>query len=188
MEDDDLEIDDILENKKRKRGPKGKAKGKRGEAGIVDVLNSRFTTIFSKYPNWGQFSRSLGSGNRWGQKVKLSSAATETFSGDLSVPDHFKFTIEVKNGYDDIDLFNSFTGKNKPFDEFLEQATDDAERCGRNPLLIWKKTRKKPIAALHSFMPVNMILQNYFEYKLVWTILLLDDLLKMPDDFFFEGI
>jgi hypothetical protein len=79
---DDFITDDLLtDKKKRKRKADGKRKGNRVELDLVKVFNKRFGC---------GFSRSVGSGNRWGQVAHLPKHAQEVFSGDLIVPQGFR--------------------------------------------------------------------------------------------------
>ena len=130
---DDYFIEDVLDqlNKKKKKVD-GKSKGNRTERNVVKILNDRFGT---------GFSRSIGSGNRWSQTNHLPKHAQDVFSGDLVVPQNFVFCIESKGGYNDIDVHGFFDSGNSQIDEFIKQAEQDAERCNRKPLLIWKKNR-----------------------------------------------
>lgn len=63
---EDAEVEDIFD-KPSKRIKSGK-KGKRVELEVVKDLNGRFSQILSKNPDWGSFSRSVGSGNRFVRK------------------------------------------------------------------------------------------------------------------------
>lgn len=170
---DDFVTDDILSKKKTKKVD-GKKKGNRTELGLTKVLNARFG---------GDFSRSVGSGNRWGQGVHLPKHAQEVFSGDLIVPKGFKFVIESKGGYDGIDMSSVFVRGNSELDGFLDQVTKDSKRCNRKPLLCWKKTRKPWLAFVHT----KDLAGHNFKYKLQygkWTVVALEHLLKLEDSFF----
>lgn len=173
---DDYFIEDVLNqlNKKKKKID-GKRKGNRTERNVVKVLNERFGT---------GFSRSIGSGNRWSQTNHLPKHAQDVFSGDLVVPENFAFCIESKGGYDDIDVHGFFDDGNSQIDEFIKQAEQDALRCNRKPLLIWKKNRKPFLVFVRSCdLPSNnfKFFMNYKNY----VILNLNDFLQLQDDFFF---
>jgi hypothetical protein len=100
-DDEDFVVDDILKNKeKKKKKVNGKQKGGRVERELTKILNTRF--------NCQDFSRSVGSGNRWGQVSHLPKHARDVFSGDLIVPANFIFCLESKGGYDGIDLNRLF--------------------------------------------------------------------------------
>lgn len=181
---EDFVIDhDIINNKKKKKIKSG-VKGKRGEREIVDALNTRFADVFKSNSTLGQFSRSVASGARWGQNVVLSQSAMNNFSGDITCPDSFKFVIESKLGYNDIDLYMCFTGKCRELDNFLEQVTNDSIRCGRSPMLIWKKDRKNKLTFIKAtelkvFPPIHIMYGT-------WIGLSFDWLLTLPDEYFFK--
>lgn len=184
MKDDEIDIENIFENKKSKKIKSGR-KGKRVELDLVKNLNQRFQSVLSKNPNWGKFSRSVGSGNRWGQNVHLSRTATNIYSGDIVCPDNFNFVLESKGGYNDIDLCSAFSGGHSGLDEFLKQVEDDSKRCGRKPLLLWKKDRKPRLA----FIKTQDLPPKAFEYCLKyrdWSAVNVDDILSCSDDFFFR--
>ena len=170
--DDDYNIDDISKNKRKKK-VNGKKKGNRTELDLTKILSERFKE---------SFSRTVGSGSRWSQ-ANLPKHAAEVFSGDLVVPKNFKFTIESKGGYDSIDLGSIFSKGNKELDAFLDQATDDAKRCGRKPMLCWKRTRKPWIVFVHS----NELDGKDFKYSVKygkWTGVALELLLQVENEFF----
>lgn len=174
---EDFVTDDILSKKIKTKKVDGKKKGNRTELDLTKVLNARF----------GEgFSRSVGSGNRWGQVNHLPKHAREVFSGDLIVPKGFRFVIESKGGYDAIDMSSVFVRGNSELDSFLDQVTKDSLRCSRKPLLCWKKTRKPWLAFVHT---KDLVGKN-FKYKLQygkWSVVALEHLLKLEDDFFIES-
>ncbi|MCK9458561.1 MAG: hypothetical protein M0R80_02895 [Proteobacteria bacterium] len=147
---DDLDVEDVLKEKPKKI--KSGAKGKAAERDICHILNKRFANILLAHPSWGTFSRSVGSGNRWGQGVMLSEQAKNVYASDICCPEHFLFVIESKKGYNEIDLCTCFSGKCPGLDTFLQQVLDDSLRVNRKPLLIWKKDRKPAIAFIREPM------------------------------------
>lgn len=183
MNNEDADIEDIFTEKTKKI--KSGKKGKRVELELVKSLNARFSQTLSKNSSFGKFSRSVGSGNRWGQQVHLSRTATNIYSGDIVCPDNFRFVLESKGGYNDIDLCSAFSGGSSDLDGFLKQVSDDASRCGRKPMLLWKKDRKPRIA----FLKLKDSPEAEFEYEMKyreWKAVSYDDLLKQSDDFFFS--
>lgn len=181
--EEDVDVEDIF--KKPSKKIKSGKKGKRVELEVVKDLNGRFSKILSKNQDWGGFSRSVGSGNRWGANVHLSKAARDTYSGDIVCPENFKFALESKGGYNDIDLCTVFGGSQSELDSFLKQAESDAERCGRKPMLMWKKDRKPRLA----FLKTVDLPDRHFSTKLVyreWTAVSYEELMKENDEFFFE--
>jgi len=176
------EYDDFLQDDSLLKGPakkkvNGKKKGSRTELDLTKILTERFGK---------GFSRSVGSGNRWSQAY-LPKHAAEVFSGDLVVPKGFKFVIESKGGYDGIDMSSIFVRGNSELDGFLEQATSDSKRCGRKPMLCWKKTRKPWLSFVHT----EELEGHDFKYSMKygrWTALALEHLLKLPDEFFLDNV
>lgn len=171
------EYEDFLidENVFEKRNKKinSKKKGNRTELELTKMLNKRFGS---------GFSRSVGSGNRWSQ-VTLPDHAKEIFSGDLVVPKDFKFVLESKGGYEDIDLNSVFIRGNKELDKFLSQVSKDAKRCKKKPMLCWKKKRRPWLCAILT----KDLCENNLNYKLNyrnWTIAALEEILKFEDSFF----
>lgn len=170
---DGYEVDDLLK-KGRKKGVDGGNKGKRVERGLVKVMTERFGV---------GFSRALGSGNRTKQ-VYLPRHAKETLTGDLCCPPGFKWVLESKGGYNDIDLNGVFTRGCGKLDAFLHQVTKDSDICGRQPMLLWKRDFKPWIA----FVRTADLDGRQFKYMLKydeWTAVLLDHLLELDDEFFF---
>lgn len=173
--DEDIFVDDIIKNKKSKKINCSR-KGKARERELCKILTKRFEM---------PFSRTIGSGNRWSQ-ASLSAAAIQVFSGDLVTPENFVFTIESKGGYDDVDLVSVFDGGHSQIDEFIEQAQFDADRCGRKPMVVWKKNRKPIVALLKT---VDIPHQNW-EYRLFyrdWSMVNFDELLKVGNIFWFRS-
>lgn len=176
-EDDDMLVDDILSNRanKKKKKVDGKKKGNRVELELSKLLNKRFACE--------DFSRAVGSGNRWGQVNHLPKHARDVFSGDLIVPKDFKFCLESKGGYDGIDLNSIFTRGNSELDNFLDQVSKDAKRCSRKPLLCWKRSRKPWLAFIHT----KELAGKTFKYRLLygkWSAIDLGKLLELEDSFF----
>lgn len=180
-----MEIENIFEDAPKKRKKSG-AKGKRHELEVVKRLNERFARLLADNPDWGRFSRSAGSGNRWGQVDNLPKHAKDTYSGDITCPANFIFVLESKGGYNEIDICSAFSGGHRELDSFLKQSEDDSERSGRKPMLVWKKDRKPRLAFVRtSDMPSKRKFQYCLHYR-DWSAVLLDDLLEEGDDYFFD--
>lgn len=190
---DGLLVEDLNENIPAKKRIKCGQKGKRGEREIVKIFNTHFAKILSENSKWGCFSRSVGSGNRWGQKVILSETASQIYSGDLTCPDNFKFVVESKFGYNDVDVFTVFSGKCPVLDDFLRQVKDESDRTGRKPMLIWRKDRKCAVAFLKSLDLIQINQDKHGEldelkkcmlYYGDWIGVSLDTLLEETTDSF----
>jgi hypothetical protein len=175
MNIDDFENDYHIEKfKNRKKGVNGNRKGKRVERELVAVLNQRFGS---------GFSRSVGSGNRWGQVKGLPKHAIDSFTGDLVCPENFRFVCESKGGYNKIELSSAIDGAITDIDNFLEQVEDDSKRCNRPPLLFYKRDRKPWLVYCKT-----AVLEGEYIYSMKYrdyTCIPLREFLKLPDDYFF---
>ena len=188
----DLDIEDLTENLGKKKKINSGRKGKTSERDIVHLLNNRFVHLFAANPGWGQFSRSVGSGNRWGQGVCLPQHAKDTYTGDITTPSNFKFILESKAGYNDVDLFSCWTGKCRELDAFLTQVSDDVTRSNKTatikkmPMLLWKKDRKCRLA----FMKTEDLLEIQLPAVNLtyndWVGVNFDWILTLEDSFFFK--
>ncbi len=174
MEFDDLIIDDLSVEKKKKVN--GKKKGNRLELQLSKILTKRF----------GQsFSRSVGSGNRWSQVSNMPAHAKETLVGDLCCPVGFKFVVECKGGYEDkIDLNSILEGGCSQLDKFIDQSEHDAELSGKLPIIIWKRNNKPWLSMIRA---IDYFLDAEYSIKYRdWVIITLDELLKLDDSFWFN--
>ena len=180
MNDEDYDVEDLFNdlNKKREKKKKidSKSKGARGENSVIKILTQRFNQ---------PFSRVIGSGNRWSQ-ANLSEEAKLVLTGDVVTPTNFKFCIESKNGYNDVDLCNALNNGNATLDEFMSQAQKDASRVNRKPLICWKKNRMGCICFLK-----QDDLPDFKEFKIhlcynEWVAVSFSELLKKEDSFFFK--
>ena len=177
-----------------------KSKGNRGELRVCKALTDRFGVKFNRVPNSGAF----------GTTHMLQQEAQSVLSGDLIVPILFKFSIEVKTGYDLDFLYllseNSSNDKNT-FQGFCEQACEDSSRTpGRIPMVIYTKDRRDTVIAIptnnHSrqkqieeimskngnkrFMVVSFNFEKFEKWD-TWVIFSLNDILLEKDEFFFDG-
>jgi hypothetical protein len=183
MEDSNEDIHDILANfeankKKAKKRLNSGDKGHRTESNLCKLLSARFNK---------PFERSVGSGNRWAQVDELTNSSKHVLVGDIVCPDHFRWVLECKGGYEDkVDFHSIFMNGNKTVDSFLDQVTLDAGRSNRDPMLLYKRNLKQWIA----FIPTKMMPKIKIPYSLRyrdWTAVALELLLAAPDEFFFVG-
>jgi|GEM_PF-1204622 len=179
-DDEDMQIEDIIDNNPIKKKINGCRKGKSVERHLCKLLNG----FFGQDAN---FSRSVGSGNRWSQ-VNLSKQAKQVYSGDICVPEGFKWVIESKGGYeDDMELANAVDGSLPQLNKFIEQVSRDAEYTGRKPILCWKRNRKPWLACirLEDFTPICIGFPCRLHYRYgedeLWVMISLDKLLKETD-------
>lgn len=177
MDEDDLQIENLLEKKAKNKKKKidSKAKGNRTELQLCKLLTAHFSEEFSKAP---------GSGARWSQVSYLPEHAKKTLTGDVCVPEKFKWVIESKGGYEgDIDLNALFDGGITMIDTFIEQSNRDSAYCGRRPMVCWKRSRK-PWLIMIQLTDLQQIDETIFSYRIhyrEWIIVLLEDLLNATD-------
>jgi len=195
---DDYDVDDLFDKPKKKKNSKNK--GKRGELQLCKLLTERFNRpkkphydgvqngldgrpIIGPMPDPPRiFSRVVGSGNRWSQVEYVSN----DYIGDIVTPPGFKFVIECKFGYSEINLTSILTRKCKQLDSFLKQSEKDAKRAGQLPLLCWKVERQPWMAFYHAKDAANINPFIYIKYG-SWICTPLTTLLSLGDSYFFEG-
>ena len=112
--------------------------------------------------------------------------------GDLITPYKFKYCIECKKGYNNINLYSLYNNSTEIWD-FLRQCEKDSKKCGKIPMVILKQDRK-PIL---SFIPTNEAEHNIkiteLSYMTIcykkekcslgdkWNIYKFEDLLELED-------
>ena len=172
----DLEIDDLIDDMGKKKKVNGKRKGNRVELELCKKLTKHFGR---------EFSRSVGSGNRWSQVSNMPAHAKSTLTGDICVPEGFRWVVECKGGYDDdVDFSSVLDGGCARLDEFIEQSNHDAEQSGRKPIICWKRSRKPWIALIRTTdNPANF---EYSTHYRDWIIVALDELLKTENLIWFD--
>lgn len=179
MEEDDLFIEDIVTQKKETKKVNGKNKGKRVELALCKLLTKHFEK---------DFTRTVGSGNRWSQ-ANLSETAKQVFSGDICVPEGFKWVLECKGGYEKDMLFSNVWEGIPKLEEFIKQVMHDSEYCGRLPVIMWKRNRKPWIVAIRKKDVKGFDIKKWSQY-VIYKDWLIGDLQIMLDntknDFWFE--
>lgn len=193
MNDEDLQIENILNSKKNSKVKKkvdGRSKGNRTELGLCKLLGEHFGVDFTKTPGSGALSTV--------RLDKLPEHAKKTLTGDICVPEKFKWVIECKGGYEkEIDLCNVLEGEGSPtLDTFIEQSSRDSDFCGRMPIICWKRNRKPWLALIKLKDLVHMDsidmteMEELFDYRLYyrdWIMLSLENLLEIAErEFWFE--
>ena len=117
------DIVDITKLKKKKR-VNSKAKGGAFERKIANLLNEQFETK--------EFNRTPGSG-AFATTHQLPDHIT--VAGDLITPKKFKFCIECKKGYNNLDLYSLLNPKSKIYD-FIKQTEKDAEEANKSGIVL----------------------------------------------------
>jgi Holliday junction resolvase len=172
-DEEDYFIEDLAKNLEKTKKVNSARIGKHGERELCKVLKTRF--------EGKSFFRVVGSGNRYSQ-VNLTEHAKMCLVGDLVCDPTFKFSVEVKWGYKEVDLFNILDG-NKKLDSFLEQAEKAAKMQNKQPILCWKKPHKYWLCFVKKdILPTDI---TYFIQYREWIGLTLDTLLAKDDSFFF---
>lgn len=179
MNTDDFDLSGFDDNNRGKKKAEGGRKGKRVERALCKVLNERFGK---------EFSRTVGSGNRWSHVANMPKHARETFTGDICCPENFAWVFECKGGYEgDIDLSTIFNGLSQIWRDWLKDLERDSEFAKKKPVLAWKRDRKPWIACVQT---EDLPDAGLFPFRMIynkWTIILLEDWLKTHDnDYFFN--
>jgi hypothetical protein len=171
-DNDDFLLDPLWDKLDKKPKIHSGHKGDRGEKGVIKLLTERFGLPFSRVPDSGAFA----------SHAALPEELKSAYVGDIICPVKFKWCIECKNGYDEDISIDSIMFKGRSMaqlDSFLEQATKDANRIGKKPLLCWKKTGKPYLAFTHEYKCG----EYWFAYR-DWFACPLVEFLKLPDDVF----
>ena len=152
-----------------------KKKGNRAELELAKLLTKRFEVPFARV--------GVSSGARV-KNTKLPDNAIGVMTGDLMVPEDFKFSVECKAENGSID----FLDESSLFDKWLRQTTDDAQSIGKIPMLCWKQHRKGWIVAVparSAFKDCGSFPHCYIRYghdtvrwKWGWIVCRLDALLE----------
>jgi Holliday junction resolvase len=150
-----------------------KRKGSAAELELSKILTKRFGRSFARV--------GVSSGAR-PKQVSLDGNATEIFTGDLIVPDGFRFSIECKAVNKNIDFLDQST----LLDKFLEQATKDALSIGKLPMVCWKRNRKGWLAIVPVPAFSRSELPLYCGCYNRWFVCKLEILLEVDDSFWFE--
>jgi len=163
-----------------------KKKGNRGERKIVEMLNNHFDTKeFARVPASGAISTIH----------KLSKNSIKSYCGDIVTPDNFRFSVENKYGYE-VDLYNLFqedNGDKRKIQDFIDQAIKDSSKVsGIEPMVIYTRTRKKPLVAIRKLVLTTDLLNSLNQYivfkykKEEWIVSDLNEILRnFPKEFFF---
>lgn len=164
-----------LKKKAGKKRLNSRAKGNRFENKISKILNERFNTK--------EFCRSPGSG---------AFATTHTLPeylkiyGDLITPEKFKYVIECKKGYNEVQICDLLNPDSKVSD-MIAQANRDSQKSSKKFFLIIGQDRKKPGIITNDF---DLIVKgDRFSGEsrgMPIVMYMLEDLLECKDSCFFE--
>lgn len=161
---------------KKKKKVNSRTKGSTFERSIAKLFNERFdTNEFSRTPGSGAFATT----HSLPDHLKIY--------GDLITPQNFKYCIECKKGYNQINMYSLLDYSSKLW-EFIDQCQKDAFKCGKQPMVIFKQDRQRTVA----IVPSNNVDIKYYNsielrkdnYK--YRMFFLDDLLKEGSWFWFD--
>lgn len=139
---DNFDTDPLTKSEFKKLNSRNK--GNAFERKVCEILNERFgTKDFMRSPGSGAFATT----HKLPEHLKIY--------GDLITPNNFSFTIECKKGYNKENLGNYFSSKSI-IKKFLEQASNDALKSKKHPLLIWQQDRADIIV----FVPAQLIVKH----------------------------
>lgn len=120
-----------LKKPKRKNS---RAKGSTFERSVAKQLNERFDTkVFSRTPGSGAFATT----HNLPEHLKIH--------GDIITTEGFRYTLELKKGYNQVSLYDLFN-YSSTFWDFWAQAVKDAGKSKKMPMLIFKQDRKPTLA------------------------------------------
>ena len=160
----------------------GKQKGNTFEREIANQLSDRFYDFtgieksFRRNPDSGSF---FGGTNVGRTEIYDTDYAVY---GDLICPRNFKFSIECKNYKDSPPLNAIMKQKVTQWDEWLKQASQDANVSNKEMLLIIKYNRTEIMAFLKGSLASIDLILRYKDY----CVYALDTVLKQENKFFFE--
>jgi len=144
---------DISPLKKKKR-KNSRAKGSTFERHIAKILNHRFkTTEFSRSPGSGAFATT----HTLPEHLKIY--------GDLITPQNFKYCIECKKGYNNLNLYSLYNYSSEWW-SFLDQCRKDSEKCGRIPMVIFKQDRQPVLCIIPDYVKTLERLQYIEIHKI----------------------
>jgi len=183
-----------------------KKKGNRGELELVHLLEEKFGE--------GRFKRTPNSGAHMGGKNQeaaknLPWEAKITLVSDIITPADFNFVIEHKF-YAEMNFWDLLSNTSN-WNEWLKQVEFDAKFVDRVPLLVIKYNRHQRIALIDYMCLMGYALTmgsgdevteaevdrdlvekiKNMAKRFIWkgySVVEFDDLLKLPEDFWFEVV
>jgi len=185
--EDNYDLKNMRTKPKRKNS---RAKGHAFERDIAKLLNDRFnTTEFSRTPGSGAFA------------TTHTLPAHLKIYGDLITPYKFKYCIECKKGYNNINLYSLYNNSSDVWD-FLRQCEKDSIKCQRVPMMILKQDRKPALAFIPQYEAENeakikicglsytsiVYRKDKYSHGEKWNIYKFADLLELGDDKWFGGL
>jgi len=160
---------------KKKKKINSRTKGNRFENKIAKMLNERFKTEeFCRSPGSGAFATT----HKLPEYMKIY--------GDLITPINFKFTLEMKKGYNKESLCEIFNPKSD-LRKMIVQAIRDSVKSSKDFILVIGQDRKDPVVITRM-----IILERIKEFVVlrlgeeIFYLYQLKDVLALPDSYFFS--
>lgn len=199
---EEVRVEDVLQRMKSK-GPKGpeegdlpakknsRRKGITFEKNLCKILKERFDKPFARSPGSGAF----------GTVAKVDARALEVLNADIIAPEGFLWSIEAKAGYGDLDLIGLMASQPwfrcrksdiQQLDEFWNQASSQADRVNRKPVIIYRKDHRPPITMVltKDVEPWMCEMSTEVHPRLIFgerTLMGLATWLALPDCVFFRA-
>jgi hypothetical protein len=166
--EDNFDLTEIT--KKTRKKVNSRQKGSSFERGISKLLNDTFNT--------DEFCRSPGSG-AFATTHKLPEYLK--IYGDLITPENFRFTIECKKGYNNINIYSLLDYSSK-FWEFLAQSEKDSKSSKKESMVIFKQDRKPTLAIVKDSTRFSTCITHLTLTKdtKIYRIYKLEDILVEP--------
>lgn len=161
---------DISKIKSRGKRVNSRTKGNSFERKICTILNKRFNTDY--------FNRSPGSGAYATTKVLPKEYQIH---GDLITPVNFRFSVECKKGYKNINI-DSLLNKKSELWKFIDQAINDSKKSNKLPLIVYQQDRRDILILAQEGVFVKTKKRISF---LGWEIHTLTDALSFEDSQWF---
>lgn len=168
-----------LKNLKTDKKINSKRKGNKFENDLAKMLNKRFDTK--------DFSRTPGSG---AYATTHNLPKYLTIYGDLITPQDFKFIFEIKRGYNNFNLYDLYNDSSIIFN-FLGHLEKDCKAAEKPGILVIKQDRRDILAVLKTndimdYMDAELSNIITFGESGMYSMVLWEDLMKIPNTFFFK--
>jgi len=169
---DDYDLSQLRTKGKRKNS---RTKGNTFERQIAKLLNDRFqTTEFSRSPGSGAFATT----HNLPDHLKIY--------GDLITPQKFKYCIECKKGYNNLNLYSLYNYRSE-FWKFIEQCEKDSKKCNKIPMVIFKQDRQPTLAIIPQEVTVTESIKYIDIHKnKTYRVYLFEELIKCWDSMWFD--
>jgi hypothetical protein len=159
-----------------------KNKGNTYERKISNLLSGKFKSLLNEDKG---FRRNPDSGSYFGgsniAKLQTHNLDYAVF-GDIICPKHFKFSIECKHNKTPPTFTALVNQKITAWDEWIDQAVQDAQSAGKKVLLIIKYNNVPDLVLLADLLPQGNLILHYKGFNLYK----LDNLMQQPDTYFFD--